>query len=78
MHTTREPRAGTLGIAVHPATVLYSGVYRQQNSETGFQVGLSSNWSGGNDGQDVDFCASRNNGIGNCAGAGCRELVWFI
>ena len=61
-------------VVVHPATVLYSGVYRQQNSETGFQVGLSSNWSGGNDGQDVDFCASRNNGIGDCAGA--HYTIW--
>ena len=61
-------------VVVHPLTALYSGIYRQQNSETGFQAGLSSNWSGGNDGQDVNFCASRSNGIGQCAGA--HYTIW--
>lgn len=54
-------------VVVHPITVLYSGLYRQQNSETGFSLALSKNYPGGNDGMDGSFCASRFNGLGYCA-----------
>jgi hemolysin activation/secretion protein len=61
-------------VVVHPITVLYSGIYRQQDNETGFQIGLSKNFPGGNDGQNADFCASRSNGVGQCAGA--QYTIW--
>lgn len=61
-------------VTVHPLTALYAGVYRQQNSETGFQFGLSANIPGGNDGDNATFCLSRNNGIGQCASA--RYSIW--
>jgi len=63
-------------VVVHPLTVLYAGVHRQQNNETGFQVGLSKNWPGGNDGQDTAFCASRKDGVGQCAGASYTIWRW--
>jgi hemolysin activation/secretion protein len=63
-------------VTVHPLSVLYSGIYRQQDSETGFQVGLSRNWSGGNDGHDPDFCLSRSNGVGQCASASYTIWRW--
>jgi len=74
--------AGTTGpqlipdVTVHPLTVLYSGIYRQQDNETGFQIGLSKNVPGGNDGQNADFCASRSNGVGQCAGANYTIWRW--
>jgi hemolysin activation/secretion protein len=61
-------------VTVHPVSALYAGVYRQQNSETGFQIGLSQNIPGGNDGGNATFCASRNNGIGQCASANYQHL----
>jgi hemolysin activation/secretion protein len=61
-------------VTVHPLSLLYSGLYRQQDSETGFQVSVAANWPGGNDGQDVDFCESRRNGVGQCAGA--HYTIW--
>ena len=61
-------------VTVHPLTVLYSGVFRKQDNETGFQIGLSKNFAGGNDGQDTDFCASRSNGVGQCAGG--QYTIW--
>jgi hemolysin activation/secretion protein len=61
-------------VTVHPFTPIYSGVYRQQDSETGFLAGVSLNIPGGNDGGDATFCASRNNGIGQCADA--RYTIW--
>jgi len=63
-------------VTVHPLTVLYSGIYRRQDNETGFQLGLSRNWSGGNDGKDPSFCASRSNGVGQCAGANYTIWRW--
>jgi len=63
-------------VTVHPFTVLYSGAYRQQNSETGFQIGLSKNIPGGNDGDDATFCASRSDGVGHCAGA--QYTIWRL
>jgi hemolysin activation/secretion protein len=61
-------------VTVHPYTVLYSGAYRRQDSETGFQAGLSQNIPGGNDGDNATFCASRSNGVGQCASA--RYVIW--
>ena len=61
-------------VTVHPVTALYSGIYRQQDGEAGFQVGLSKNIPGGNDGDDATFCLSRSNGTGLCAGA--QYTIW--
>jgi len=63
-------------VTVHPLSLLYSGIYRQQDSETGFQVSVAKNFPGGNDGQDTDFCASRSNGVGQCAGAAYSIWRW--
>jgi hemolysin activation/secretion protein len=63
-------------VVVHPLTALYAGIYRQQDNETGFQIGLSKNFAGGNDGKDADFCASRSNGVGLCAGGGYTIWRW--
>jgi hypothetical protein len=65
-------------VTVHPLTALYSGIYRQQNNETGFQISLSGNFPGGNDGQDANFCASRSNGIGQCAPGNYTIWRWGI
>jgi len=57
----------TPDILAHPISATYSGVYRQQDSETGFSFGLTKNYAGLNDGLRDDFCASRNNGLSKCA-----------
>jgi len=60
-------------ITVHPVTATYFGLYRTQESETGFSAGLTKNLAGGNDGDRQTFCQTnpiaRNNGIGQCARA---------
>ncbi|HEX6691332.1 MAG TPA: ShlB/FhaC/HecB family hemolysin secretion/activation protein [Burkholderiales bacterium] len=61
-------------VTVHPVTAMYSGVVRQQDGEAGFQIGLSKNIPGGNDGDDATFCASRSDGVGQCAGA--QYTIW--
>jgi hemolysin activation/secretion protein len=65
-------------ITVHPFTATYLGVYRQQDSETGFSLGFTKNLAGGNDGDRQTFCqtnpVARNNGIGNCARADYEVL----
>jgi hemolysin activation/secretion protein len=63
-------------VVVHPITVLYGGVYRQQNGETGFTVAVSRNFAGGNDGRGSTFCLSRNNFIGQCANANYTIYKW--
>lgn len=63
-------------MTVHPITVLYGGVYRQQNSETGFTLAWSKNFAGGNDGRGSTFCNSRNNFIGQCANANYSIFKW--
>ena len=63
-------------VTVHPLSVLYSGVYRQQDAETGFQVSIAKNFPGGNDGQDSDFCAARSNGVDKCAGGNYSIWRW--
>ncbi|TAK81844.1 MAG: ShlB/FhaC/HecB family hemolysin secretion/activation protein [Betaproteobacteria bacterium] len=63
-------------IVVHPITVLYSGLLRLQDSETGFSVGYSRNIPGGPDGRSDNFCRSRNNGIGRCADANYEIYKW--
>lgn len=69
-------------ITVHPLTVTYLGLYRQQESETGFSVGVSKNLAGGNDGDRLTFCQTnpvgRNNGIGDCARAEYEILRWSV
>lgn len=65
-------------VVVHPITILYSGLYRLQDSETGFSVGISRNFPGGNDGRGTNFCISRNNGIGECADANYEIFKWAI
>ena len=63
-------------VTVHPLTVLYSGLYRQPDAETGLQVGFSKNIPGGNDGTNAAFCASRSNGVGQCASANYQIWRW--
>ena len=69
-------------ITVHPLTATYLGVYRQQNSETGFSLGLTRNLDGGNDGDRQTFCQlapiARNNGIGDCARADYEIIRWSL
>ncbi len=65
-------------VVVHPITVLYSGLYRLQDSETGFSFGVSKNFPGGNDGRGTNFCLSRNNGIGECADANYEIYRWAV
>lgn len=65
-------------VVVHPITVLYSGLYRLQDSETGFSVGFSKNFPGGNDGRQENFCASRNNGIGECGDGNYDIFKWAL
>lgn len=63
-------------VTVHPVTLLYSGLYRGRDTETSFSLGVSQNVPGGNDGTNEVFCASRNNGIGDCASAGYTIGRW--
>ena len=63
-------------IVVHPVTLLYSALYRLQDSETGFSFGLSRNFSGGPDSRGDNFCLSRNNGIGECADVNYEIYKW--
>ena len=65
-------------IVVHPVSLLYSGLYRQQDSETGFSLGFTKNFAGGNDGMRKDFCASRSNGLGMCADAFYEIWRWSV
>jgi hemolysin activation/secretion protein len=65
-------------IVVHPLSLLYSGLYRRQDSETGFSVGITKNFAGGNDGRGTNFCASRNNGIGSCADGNYEIFKWAV
>jgi hemolysin activation/secretion protein len=66
---TGEPVQLVPDVVVHPITLLYSGVYRQQDAETAVSFGYTKNFAGGNDGLRKDFCLSRNNGLGMCADA---------
>ena len=63
-------------IVVHPLSVLYSGLYRLQDSETGFSVGITKNFPGGPDGRGDNFCAARNNGLGRCAQGDYEIYKW--
>lgn len=65
-------------VVVHPLSVIYSGIYRRQDSETGFSFGLSKNYAGLNDGLRENFCASRNNGIGKCGDAFYEIWRWSV
>ncbi len=63
-------------IVVHPVTLLYSGLLRLQDSETGFSIGYARNIPGGPDGRSDNFCSSRNNGLGQCADANYEIYKW--
>lgn len=69
-------------ITVHPFSMTYLGLYRQQESETGFAIGLTKNIAGGNDGGGTTFCQvnpiARNNGLGKCARAAYEIWRWSI
>jgi hemolysin activation/secretion protein len=64
-------------IVVHPLSVTYSGVYRRQDSETAFSLGVSHNYPGGNDGRGIAFCTSRFTGE-FCAKANYTVWKWSI
>lgn len=61
-------------ITVHPWAVSYVGQLRLADSDTLFSLGFSQNIPGGSDGRQVDFCATRSNGFGECAPA--RYHIW--
>ena len=75
-------------VTTHPVGVLYSGVLRRQDSESGFSLGFSQNFPGGNDGRGASdgndnpgpgsgFCGSRSSTVSDhfeCANA--RFFVW--
>jgi hemolysin activation/secretion protein len=73
-------------VVVHPITLLYSGLYRAQDSETGFSIGVSRNFPGGNDGRGASdtlnppgsgFCASRTSTVsGHTECADGNYLIW--
>jgi hemolysin activation/secretion protein len=72
-------------VTVHPLTLTYTGVYRQQNAETSFSLSGSKNLPGGNDGRGKNFCPSdpnfgvgRNNGLGECAVADYFLWKWSV
>ena len=64
-------------ITVHPVSLLYSGLYRRQDSETAGSFGFSKNFAGGNDGRGPEFCLTRNatvSGHFECAQA--NYFIW--
>ena len=61
-------------VTTHPVSVQYTGLYRGQDHETGFNIGASQNLPGGNDGTGTNICASRINGLGECANN--RFFIW--
>ncbi len=61
-------------ITVHPLSVNYGGQLRLAQSDTLFSIGVAQNISGGNDGTQDVFCATRSDGRGNCAPA--RYTLW--
>jgi hemolysin activation/secretion protein len=73
---TGEPVQLIPDIVVHPISLIYSGLYRQQDSETGFSFGLTKNFAGGNDSRRTNFCLARNNGIGACGDAFYEIWRW--
>lgn len=73
---TGEPIQLIPDIVVHPVSLIYSGLFREQESETGFSFGLAKNFSGGNDASSTDFCRSRDNGLGRCASAYYEIWRW--
>ena len=75
---TGEPIQLIPDIVVHPISLVYSGLYRQQDSESGFSFGLTKNYPGGNDSEPKNFCASRNNGLSKCASAYYEIWRWSL
>lgn len=78
-------------VVVHPITLLYSGLWRAQDSETGFSIGFSRNIPGGNDGRGgrggaafppgSGFCDSRSStvdGSTECANANYTIWRWSL
>lgn len=65
-------------VTVHPITVAYNGVYRGQDHETGFSMGVSQNMPGGNDGTGTQLCLSRSNGLGECANPNYLVGRWSL
>jgi len=64
-------------IVVHPLAVTYAGLFRRQDSETAFSVGLHRNFPGGNDGRGISFCSSRFNGE-FCASGNYTIWRWSV
>lgn len=67
-------------VTVHPFSVQYSGQFRGRDSGTGFSVGASQNFPGGNDGTGSDFCAPLPSGALQARGNGefCGNARYFI
>jgi hemolysin activation/secretion protein len=65
-------------VVTHPLSLTYIGLWRGQQSETGISFGAARNFAGGNDGRQEDFCAARNNQIGECADANYTIWRWAV
>ena len=63
-------------VTVHPIGLTYAGAIRGQDNDSSFSVGVSQNLPGGNDGRWGDLCASRSNGIGQCARGAYQVWLW--
>jgi hemolysin activation/secretion protein len=64
-------------IVVHPLSMTYFGLYRRQDSETAFSLGIAHNFPGGNDGRGISFCTSRFNSE-FCANANYTIWRWSL
>ena len=65
-------------VTVHPIGLTYSGVMRGQDNETGGSISVSQNLPGGNDARWENLCASRSNGIGECARGAYQLWTWSL
>jgi len=65
-------------VTVHPVGLTYAGILRGQDNETGFTLGVFNNLPGGNDGRWENLCASRANGIGECARGMYQVWQWSL
>ncbi|MDX1374766.1 MAG: ShlB/FhaC/HecB family hemolysin secretion/activation protein [Burkholderiales bacterium] len=61
-------------ITVHPWSLGYAGQLRLADSDTLFSIGFAQNIPGGDDGTQDVFCATRSNGLGDCAPD--RYSIW--
>jgi len=63
-------------VTVHPIGLTYAGIMRGQDNETSFNLSVSQNLPGGNDARWENLCASRANGLGECARGMYQLWTW--